>query len=89
MDKPKMPMSAFLRFNRSVMSQVRKEHPQLTQTDMVTVTGHMWKDLPEDEKAKYDEEYKRDKEKYDAQMMEYYQKYPEMKTKKQLILERR
>lgn len=80
-----MPASAFIRFNRDHVEKVRKEHPYLTQTDLVTVTGHMWNDLPQEEKTKYDEQYKRDKVRYDAEMMEFYRKYPDQKTKKQIM----
>lgn len=58
-----------MRFNRDNIEKVRKDFPHLTQTDLVTVTGHMWKDLNPEEKAKYEEEYQRDKMRYDAEML--------------------
>lgn len=64
-----MPTSTFIRFNKDVIDDVRKDFPHLTQTDLVAVTGQMWGMLPEDEKAKYEEAYQKDKMRYDAQMI--------------------
>lgn len=89
MDKPKMPASSYLRFSQAMMDVVRKEQPNLTQTDLMAVTGHMWNELPKEDKEVYEQAYRRDKQKYDAKMAEYYRKYPEQKTKKQLRQESR
>ena len=89
MDKPKMPASSYLRFSQAMMDVVRKEQPNLTQTDLMAVTGHMWNELPKEDKEVYEQAYRREKQKYDAKMAEYYRKYPEQKTKKQLRQESR
>ena len=39
--------------------------------NLVAVTGNEWKDLPEEEKRKYDERAKSDKERYRAEMAKY------------------
>ena len=43
--RPKAPVSAFLRFNKAHIEHVRSNCPHIIQTDLVTVTGHMWKTL--------------------------------------------
>ncbi len=42
MQKPKGPLSGYMRFSRDNLEKVRNEYPRLTQTDLVSVTGHMW-----------------------------------------------
>lgn len=61
----------------------------MAQTDLVAVTGHMWNNLPAEVKKKFDDEYQRDKERYDAELAEFYRKNPhEKKSKKQLLREK-
>ena len=61
----------------------------MAQTDLVAVTGHMWSSLPAEVKKKFEDEYHRDKEKYEAQLAEFYRKNPhEKKSKKQLQKEK-
>lgn len=43
--RPKAPISPFLRFNKAHIEHVRANCPHIIQTDLVTVTGHMWKNL--------------------------------------------
>jgi hypothetical protein len=62
--RPKQPLSAFIRFNKAHIDDVRKEYPHMAQTDLVTVTGHMWNSLPAEVKRKFEDEYQRDKERY-------------------------
>lgn len=87
--RPKQPLSAFIRFNKAHIDDVRKEYPHMAQTDLVTVTGHMWNSLPSEVKKKFDDEYQRDKERYEAELAEFYRKNPhEKKSKKQLLKEK-
>ena len=61
----------------------------MAQTDLVTVTGHMWSSLPDEVRKKYEDEYQRDKERYEAQLAEFYRRNPhEKKSKKQLQREK-
>jgi hypothetical protein len=64
--RPKAPISPFIRFNKAHINDVRKEYPHMAQTDLVTVTGHMWSSLPDEVRKKYEDEYQRDKERYEA-----------------------
>lgn len=74
--KPKFPISAFLRYNRDNIEIVKKEYPHMSSSDLVTVTGNMWNQLRPDLKKKYQDEYAKDKERYDAALMEYHRRYP-------------
>lgn len=89
MIRPKAPVSAFLRFNKAHIEHVRANCPHIIQTDLVTVTGHMWKNLDPEERKKYEDAYARDKERYDAEMIEFFKRYPnEKKSKKQIQREK-
>jgi hypothetical protein len=85
-EKPKQPLSAFFRFSDAVRATVREEH-NLSFEDLAKVLGHMWKELPESEKEPYKEMERRDKEKYQAAMIEFETRYPELKSKKTLRAE--
>jgi hypothetical protein len=87
--RPKAPISAFIRFNKAHINDVKKDYPHMMQTDLVTVTGHMWTTLQPEIKKKFEDEYARDKERYDAELAEFYRKHPnEKKSKKQILREK-
>lgn len=44
-ERPKNPPTAFLRFNKDNIDKVRSQHPKLTQNQLFTVTGMLWKKL--------------------------------------------
>ena len=68
---------------------MRRDFPNMSQTDLVTVTGHMWNNLDPEVKKKYDEEYALDKVRYDLQMADFYKNNPnEKKSKKQMQREK-
>jgi hypothetical protein len=51
----------------------------MSQTDLVTVTGHMWNNLDPEVKKKYEDEYHLDKVRYDLQMADFYKNNPNEK----------
>ena len=50
--------------------------------DVNAVLGMMWKQLKAQQKQPFEEEYEKDKTKYDAAMIEYNRKYPNEKANK-------
>jgi hypothetical protein len=48
----------------------------MSSSDLLTVTGNMWNQLRPDLKKKYEDEYAKDKERYDAALIEYHLKHP-------------
>lgn len=58
---PKKPLSAYFRFMGDVRKEVEKKHPGKA-SDHSKIFAQMWKDLPKDQKAKYEKETKKRKE---------------------------
>eukprot|EP00591_Stephanopyxis_turris_P001390 CAMPEP_0195508074 /NCGR_PEP_ID=MMETSP0794_2-20130614/1382_1 /TAXON_ID=515487 /ORGANISM="Stephanopyxis turris, Strain CCMP 815" /LENGTH=439 /DNA_ID=CAMNT_0040634947 /DNA_START=62 /DNA_END=1381 /DNA_ORIENTATION=+ len=52
-DAPKRPMSAFLDFSKRMRSQVKREHPEMSNTIVSKILANMWKDAPAAERASY------------------------------------
>nr|CAH7740038.1 unnamed protein product [Callosobruchus chinensis] len=63
-DKPKKPLSPYLRFLETNRLSVRKENPDIKHVDVIRQCAEKWNNLTEAEKEKYKENYKHDCEIY-------------------------
>ena len=73
-DAPKRPMSSFLAFSNGKRSQLKKENPSLTNTDISKLLAKMWKEAPDEEKKEYIEEESKLREIYKKDMAEWREK---------------
>ena len=64
-------------FSAEMRAKVKEENPDFSITDVAKELGVRWKSVTGDEKVKYEEFAKKDKERYEREMEEY------KKTKKE------
>ena len=64
-------------FSAEMRAKVKEENPDFSITDVAKELGVRWKSVTGDEKVKYEELAKKDKERYEREMEEY------KKTKKE------
>ncbi|KAL5552367.1 hypothetical protein UlMin_002543 [Ulmus minor] len=73
--KPKQPMSAFFLFTNERRADLVAEKKSVT--EISKITGEEWKNMSEEQKRPYEEEAKKNKEKYMEEMGVYKQKKEE------------
>lgn len=56
------PQTPYIRFQKDVVEDVKKEHPGLRVTERAKIIGGMWRKLSEDKKKEYHDAYKRELE---------------------------
>ncbi|KJE91879.1 hypothetical protein CAOG_02944 [Capsaspora owczarzaki ATCC 30864] len=70
-NKPKKPTTAFMYFSNAMRERVKTQNPGLKMTDIASVLGKLWGQLPEADKDKYQTMANSDKERY-AKAMDGY-----------------
>ena len=68
---PKQPLSGYVHFLNERRESVRSENPEITFSELSKKLAAEWSALPEDEKSKYNEMAKKDKDRYEAEFAEY------------------
>lgn len=61
---PKQPLSGYVHFLNERRETVRTENPEITFSELSKKLAAEWSNLPEDEKLKYNEMAKKDKDRY-------------------------
>ena len=77
-----MPASAYIRFSRDNMEKLKAEHPDMTQTNLITIIGRIWSNLDDEHKEEYKEAERKDRLVYNEKLEKFYLKYPEERPKK-------
>jgi len=61
---PKKPQSAFILFSASAREQLKKDEPDIKQSEILKKIGAQWKALSEEEKKEWEDKAVADKERY-------------------------
>ena len=68
---PKRAMTSFFYFSKEMRPKVKEENPEMTFGELGKKIGELFRGLSADEKEKYEELAKKDKERYQREMAEY------------------
>jgi len=83
---PKKPLSGFMFFSKEQRPILKGENPDIKFSEMGKLLGDKWKNLTDDEKNKYNDMNKVDKERYADEFEKWKDEHPEeaaaLKTKK-------
>ncbi|KAF7731664.1 hypothetical protein EC973_008834 [Apophysomyces ossiformis] len=68
---PKRFVGSYIHFANEHREQVKADHPEANQKEVVQMLGEMWKALSESEKDRYKRIYEEDKVRYEKELEEY------------------
>ncbi|XP_048859146.1 nucleolar transcription factor 1-like isoform X2 [Brienomyrus brachyistius] len=80
-DFPKKPLTAYLRFFMEKRAKYAKLHPELSNMDLTKVLSRKYRELPERKKAKYVQEFQRDKEAFGQKVLKFREEHPDVNIK--------
>ncbi|KRZ16691.1 Ribonuclease P protein subunit p30 [Trichinella zimbabwensis] len=83
-DRPKKPLSAYMYFVTKRYSKLRSKHPSDTHLNVLKILAEEWRNMDAEKKKKYQRHYESEKEDYNRQMEEFYEKHPEEKRSRRL-----
>ncbi|KAL1235888.1 Ribonuclease P protein subunit [Trichinella spiralis] len=79
-DRPKKPLTAYVYYVTKRYSKLRSKNPTLTNLELVRILAEDWRKMDAEKKRKYQRHYESEKEDYNRQMEEFYEKHPELRS---------
>ncbi|KAJ2387767.1 hypothetical protein GGI05_003989 [Coemansia sp. RSA 2603] len=64
-EKSAKPINAFIKYRSYKIAELKKQHPEVSQTDISRLAGECWKNEDEEIKARFREQYVEEKKLYD------------------------
>jgi len=74
--RPKRPATAYMKWGRQAFSAIRKANPNLSSPQVIMEMGKRWSLLSASEKKPFEEEAKKDKQRYITEKAEYMKQLP-------------
>ncbi|XP_030649624.1 nucleolar transcription factor 1 [Chanos chanos] len=77
-DFPKKPLTPYFRFFMEKRAKYAKLHPEMSNLDLTKILSKKYKELPERKKAKYVQDFQRDKGTFEVNMMKFKEDHPDL-----------
>jgi len=74
---PKGPASAYILFQNDIRAAYKKEHPEMTNKELLRLIGDQWKALEEGKKDFYRDQHSKAKKKHDVDLAAYNAQNPD------------
>ncbi|KRX14437.1 Ribonuclease P protein subunit p30 [Trichinella nelsoni] len=79
-DRPKKPLTAYVYYVTKRYPKLRSKNPTFTNLELVRALAEDWRKMDAEKKRKYQRHYESEKEDYNRQMEEFYEKHPELRN---------
>ncbi|XP_041029728.1 nucleolar transcription factor 1 isoform X4 [Carcharodon carcharias] len=77
-DFPKKPLTPYFRFFMEKRAKYAKLHPEMSNLDLTKILSKKYKELPEKKKMKYIQEFQKEKEDFERNMVRFREDHPEL-----------
>jgi len=76
-DEPKKPKSAYICFCTETRKEVKAANDSISNTDIMSELGKIWRLLNATDKVKWDKVAEKDKQRYETELLNFYIEHPE------------
>ncbi|XP_076718602.1 upstream-binding factor 1-like protein 1 [Callospermophilus lateralis] len=77
-DFPKKPLTAYIRFYKENWAEYSQEHPELNNKELTKILTEKYKQLPEDIKQKYIEDFQKEKREFEENLACFKKNHPDL-----------